>query len=229
MAKKVTNIHLPRLVFSKSTAFTASTSILSLVALSACRSPYLRSIDAQGNVVKGPLSNAIVFFDYNEDGVINEFEPFTRTGEDGSFFLSGKNGYSFTVLTDETTVDASSGEILANVVLSAPIGSSIISPTTTIMDETGLNAEEVGIILGLPSGIDPTQFNPFGDNVDPEQALAVEKVAHQVMNTVTALSSAVEGAGGDIKNSFKIALDSVVDVVMVRVGSTVSFKTVELA
>ena len=36
------------------------------------------------------------------------------------------------------------------------------------------------------------------------------------MNTVTALSSAVEGAGGDIGNSFKIALDSVVDVVMER-------------
>ena len=116
MAKRVANIHLPRLVVSKSTAFSASTSILSLVALSACRSPYV-PLDAQGAVIKGPLNNAIVFFDYNFDGIVNSSEPFTRTEEDGSFSLSGKAGYSFTVLSDETTVDASSGEILANVVL----------------------------------------------------------------------------------------------------------------
>ena len=215
MSLNKANISLPRIVVSKTTATRASTSILSLIALSACRSPYV-PLDAQGTVVKGPLNNAIVFFDYNHDGVVNGSEPYTRTEEDGSFYLSGKSGYSYTVLTDETTVDASSGEILANVVLSAPSGSSIISPTTTIMDETGLNAQEVGAILGLPDGIDPTQFNPFGDNVDPEQALAVEKIAHQVMNTVTALSSAVEGAGGNIENSFKIALESVVDTVMER-------------
>ena len=70
MAKRLTNIHLPRLVISKSTAFSASTSILSLVALSACRSPF-NPIDAQGAVIKGPLSNAIVFFDYNLDGIVN--------------------------------------------------------------------------------------------------------------------------------------------------------------
>ena len=79
MAKKVTNIHLPRLVVSKSTALTASTSILSLVALSACRSPFVPMSEAQGSVIKGPLSNAIVFFDYNYDGVVNELEPFIRT------------------------------------------------------------------------------------------------------------------------------------------------------
>ena len=110
MANRLANIHLPRLVVSKSTAFSASTSILSLVALSACRSPYT-PLDAQGAVIKGPLNNAIVFFDYNFDGIVNGLEPFTRTEDDGSFSLSGKAGYSYTVLTDETTVDASSGEI----------------------------------------------------------------------------------------------------------------------
>ena len=87
MVKKVANINLPRLVVSKSAAFSASTSLLSLVALSACRSPFVPMGEAQGSVIKGPLSNAIVFFDYNHDGVINELEPFTRTSEDGSFSL----------------------------------------------------------------------------------------------------------------------------------------------
>ena len=84
------------------------------------------------------------------------------------------------------------------------------------MEESGLAAEEVGFVLGLPEGIDPTQFNPFAEGVDPDQALAVEQIAHQVMNTVTAISSAVEGAGGSIEDAFMIALDSVVDVVQER-------------
>ena len=117
MSLNKANIRLPRVVVSKTTATRTSASILSLIALSACRSPFYLTDDAQGAVVKGPLNNAIVFFDYNGDGVVNELEPFTRTDGDGSFSLSGRLGYSSTVLTDETTVDASSGEFLSNVIL----------------------------------------------------------------------------------------------------------------
>ena len=62
-----------------------------------------------------------------------------------------------------------------------------------MMEATGLNAAEVGAVLGLPEGVDPTQFSAFSEDADPDIALAVEKVAHQVMTTVTAISSAVEG------------------------------------
>ena len=191
-----------------------SFAILSLVSVSACQTK-VQGIQ-NGAVIKGPLQDALVFLDYNLNGILDGNEPFSRTNAEGSFNLNGRSGYSITVKTDEQTIDTSSGEVLSNITLKAPSGSAIISPTTTIMEESGLAAEEVGFVLGLPEGIDPTQFNPFAEGVDPDQALAVEQIAHQVMNTVTAISSAVEGAGGSIEDAFMIALDSVVDVVQER-------------
>ena len=44
-------------------------------------------------------------------------------------------------------------------------------------------------------------------------ALAVEKVAHQVMTTVTAISSAVEGTGAGKDDAFSLAIASVADIV----------------
>ena len=44
-------------------------------------------------------------------------------------------------------------------------------------------------------------------------ALAAEKVAHQVMTTVTAISSAVEGTGASSDDAFSLAIASVGDIV----------------
>ena len=41
-----------------------------------------------GTVVKGPLHNALVFADYNNDGLLSAGEPSTRTAADGSFVLN---------------------------------------------------------------------------------------------------------------------------------------------
>jgi hypothetical protein len=62
---------------------------LTLLVLSACGS---RSSDSgyetySGSVIKGPLENALVFLDYNGDGVLGADEPSVRTGADGSFSL----------------------------------------------------------------------------------------------------------------------------------------------
>ena len=95
----------------------------------------------------GPLHNALVFLDYDRDGQLDKGEPFTYTNDDGTFSLRGKKGYSFTVKTDENTIDTSTGEVLSDVVLTAPSGSSVISPTTTMMEATGLTAAEEGQFL----------------------------------------------------------------------------------
>ena len=92
-------------------------------------------------------------------------------------------------------------------------GSGVVTPTTTIMEETGLDGASVNAILGLPADLDPTQFNPFSEDADPEMALAAEKVAHQVMTTVTAISSAVEGTGASSDDAFSLAIASVGDIV----------------
>ena len=197
--------------FSLRMSSKTSLSLLSLVSLSACQ--FGKSSALNGAVIKGPLENALVFLDYNNNGLLDASEPSVRTASDGTFSLSGQSGFGFTVLTDNTTVDSSSGEVLANVVLKAPSGSGVVSPTTTVMEETGLSAVEVAAVLGLPEGVDPTQFNPFDENVDADTALAVEKVAHQVMTTVTAIQSAIEGTGADTADAFSVAMESVANVI----------------
>ena len=130
---------------------------------------------------------------------------------------STQQDVGFVAQTDATTVDTSSGEVLADVVLKAPTGSSVITPTTTIMKEANITKEEVVSILGLPTNVDPTTFNPFAADADPDVALAVEKVAQQVMTTVKSIASAVEGSGGTANDAFEVAIKSVVKVVQEKV------------
>ncbi|MDA8884136.1 hypothetical protein N9H99_05270, partial [Planktomarina temperata] len=177
-------------------------------------------INYSGAVIKGPLENAVVFLDYDGDGVLGLDEPSIRTASDGSFSLAGNvAGASFVAQTDETTVDTSSGEILDNVTLKAPAGASVVTPATTIMKEAGITKEEVAAVLGLPEGVDATTFNPYAADVDPVVALAVEKVSQQVMTTVNAIASAVEGAGGSKADAFAAAMETVVEVVKERSDS----------
>ena len=129
--------------------------LLSLVTATACQ----KTEEMTGSVVKGPLQNATVFLDYDNDGSLSSDEPFVLTGPDGSFSINGIAGSSFTAVTDETTIDTSSGEVLSNVILKAPSGSSVVSPVTTIMQEAGLSSNEVGAILGLPEGVDANESN----------------------------------------------------------------------
>ena len=207
--------------------------ILSLLVLSACGGSSEGEVDSgttpitptpdpdpvvpvpySGSVIKGPLENALVFLDYDGDGILGADEPSVRTNADGSFEVDGNvEGVGFVAQTDSTTVDTSSGEVLDNVVLKAPSGSSVVTPATTIMQEAGITKEEVSAVLGLPEGVDITSFNPYSADADPEVAHAVEKVSQQVMTTITAVSSAVEGAGASSAAAFAVALETVVEVV----------------
>ena len=120
---------------------------LTLVTLSACGggSSNVSSVatavsqTVSGNVVNGPLSNALVFLDLNSNGILDGSETSIRTDANGSFSLSTtSSNYEIIALTDETTVDTSSGEVLSGVTLRAPSNASTISPTTTLMQESNL-------------------------------------------------------------------------------------------
>ena len=210
--------------------FETSLSLLGLLILQACgggsSKPGSKSesesepstVSYSGAVVKGPLSNALVFLDYNADGLLGTLEPSTRTNSDGSFSIKGNvGGMGFTALTDGTTIDMSSGEVLDNVILSAPAGASVVTPTTTIMQETGLSSAELSAVLGIPSSVDLLNYNPFAPKVDPGIALAVEKISQQVMTTVVSISSAAEGAGASESEAFSLAMATVVETVKTKV------------
>ena len=201
---------------------------LALVAVSACRfgqtnGPVLSSQTAVGGaVVKGPLNNAFVFLDYNDNGEWDEAsEPSARTDQFGEYELfATQNDYTLIAVADDQTVDTSSGAALSGITLKAPSGAEVITPTTTLMEEGNISAEEVATVLGLPDGIDPLSFNPFDvDENDADAvaaALEVEKVSQQIMTAVTSFASAAEGAGASEGDAFTAALGSVVDVVKAK-------------
>ena len=174
-------------------------------------------------VVKGPLENALVFLDYDDDGVLDPGEPSVRSASTGRFScprnkimlgLSLKQTAPLLILRRVRKV--------ADVVLKAPTGSTVITPTTTIMKEANISKEEVVEILGLPESVDPTTFNPFDEEADPDVALAVEKVSQQVMTTVKSIASAVEGSGSSADDAFEVAIKSVVKVVQEKVAEAQS-------
>ncbi len=112
---------------------------LALIAVSACRSPYSAGTPVSGNIVKGPLSNALVFLDLDGDNVLDANEQSIRTDADGKFTINTTaSSYKIVALTDDSTVDTSSGAVLAGVTLSAPKGAAVVTPTTTLMEEGGL-------------------------------------------------------------------------------------------
>ena len=195
---------------------------LALVAFSACRSPYLGEGGAVGGaVINGPLNQALVFLDYDRDGALDANEPSARTDQFGKYTLtSTQSNYDLVAIADDQTMDTSSGATFAGITLKAPSGAGVISPTSTLMKEGGLTADEVAAVLGLPDGVDPLTFNPFdvdaNDAVAVANALEVAKVSKQITTALSSFASAAEGAGAKAEDAFSAALKSVVDVVKTK-------------
>ncbi len=93
---------------NKSRLFYAVTP-LGLLTLSACGGGSSDTVtyDANGNVIKGLLSNALVGLDFDGDGTVDSST--VRTGTDGSYSISTTNStYTIIATTDGTTIDTSS-------------------------------------------------------------------------------------------------------------------------
>ena len=171
-----------------------------------------------GSVVKGPLSNALVFLDYDSDSVQDTGEPSVRTGSSGDFSLTTSNSdYTIVAITDRSTVDTSSGTVLSGVTLKAVKGAEVVTPVTTLMKEGGFTADQVVKVLQLPNEIDPLNFNPY-THYHNVSALAVEKVAQQIMTVVNAYAAAAEGAGATEAKAFEAAIKSVSEIVKVKIS-----------
>ena len=139
--------------------------------------PQNQSFNVGGNVVKGPLSNALVFLDYDDDGVQDADEPSIRTDADGGYSISTTNAtYSVVAIADDSTIDTSSGTVLTGVTLKAPKGASVITPTTTLMKESNLTAEDVASVLSLPDGVDPLTFIHIAPALMPQRRLLLKKL-----------------------------------------------------
>ena len=134
------------------------------------------------------------------------------------------------VTTDSTTagglsvsaIDTSSNTSLTGITLKAPTGSSVVSPTSTVafdlMETNGLTEAQVATALVL-DGVSILSFNPYASGVNANTALAVEKVASQVMTTVKAITAAAEGAGANVQDAANKAFSSIVTVVQTKTSA----------
>ena len=217
----------------RSRKFFLGTSPLGLLSLSACKYEFggnrvENNSLLEGHAVLGPLHAGVAFVDYDGSGTLDlASEPYVYTGSDGSFSLSSTQGLKKVVVTTSSVtagglpinaIDGSSGALLSGVTITGPSGASVLSPASTLLEQSSLTEAEVAKALGL-EGISLTEFNPYAAGVDADNALAFEKVATQVITTVKAISAAAQGSGAAAEASSNAAFDSVVSVVVAKAAA----------
>ena len=185
---------------------------------------------SSGRVEDGPLHNAIAFLDYNGNGLLDSGEPSARTGSDGSYSLTPTQAtYSIVAITDDNTIDTVSGATVSGVTLKAPLGSSMVTPTTTLMEDGGLTAAEVMVVLGLPEDMDPLTYSAHADiskltgtaKTDAEAlALKVELANQQILSVVNSFAATAEGSGVSEAAAFSAALMSVAEVIKIEASKS---------
>ena len=196
---------------------------LGLLALVACKGTTgaIQNLSPSiGRVEDGPLLNAIAFLDYNNNGELDDDEPYDRTASDGSYSLTPtQENYSIVAVTDDLTIDTVSGSVLSGVTLKAPSNSSMVTPTTTLMEDGNLTAEQVVDVLGLPADMNPLTFSAHAAGVDPAKALPVEKANQQILNVVNSFAAAAEGSGVGALAAFEAALKSLAEQIKVKAAA----------
>lgn len=200
-----------------------------------------------GIVADGYISGARVFRDENENGQFDPGEESVTTNSSGEF--TGLGGSSDKPIVADgnggTAVDTSTGSVF-NAVLSAPAGSKVVNPVTTIVNEllqdntSGVTtvaeanlkvAKVFGMEAVTSAGIDFTKFDPiarktYSDDgestaiLDDNLADITQGVATFVANLI--VSGAAEKsreAGGDatvLANTTKAIIGNIKDLVKTR-------------
>ncbi|MAI57658.1 MAG: hypothetical protein CML56_01505 [Rhodobacteraceae bacterium] len=213
-----------------------------------------------GNAIKGPLENAVIFLDFNNDGLLNEFrvvrkdesgnisgfdeytEPFVRSNIYGEFEINTgldanedvylSNGSlqkvsqaRLVTITDQNTIDRSSDQNLPDIMLSAPAGSTVITPLTTLMEVGNLSSDQIKVALGLQNVVSLPELNTFNHYLTEtfqEEAVKIENFSQQMIATITAYSGAMEKTGLDQIQSYQIVLSTLVELIDDRVTNNQS-------
>jgi len=166
----------------------------------------------EGDVVKGPLRGATVFLDYNDNGALDTGEPFTLTDNNGSYSFQVENANAaIVVVTDENTVDTSSGEVMSGLVLKAPQGSTVITPVTTLFADGDMTEAEVKASLGIAAEVDIKSFNPFKAESGSQVAVKLEKLALQIVSSANAIAKVAQDEGVDQFEASKRAFASIIE------------------
>ena len=154
----------------------------------------LPSIPTNGKAAEGYVSFATIFADANEDRLLSAGEVVSFTNSSGSFVLPGGIG-TFVLFggIDIATDLPFKGH------LSAPSGSSIVTPLTTLVVALDMRAVQdaqakVLTAFGLDPTTDLTTLDPIaGTSGGDAQAALAYTAGIEVFDTVTLIASALAG------------------------------------
>ena len=92
-----------------------------------------------GKVIRGSLTNDLVFLDYNDNGTFHVGETSLCTAPDGSYTLTNsQTPVSIVALTDDTTIDSSSGSVLTGVNPIAKLSGLYLAPVGEFRPQLGV-------------------------------------------------------------------------------------------
>ena len=224
---------------------------LAVLTLSACGgTTSTGGFKVTGMVENGPLVDAYVFLDYNDNAIWDggiEKRVLTNAASHidgaGSYELTAtKAGYTLVALTTEQTVDTSTDAGYGSgIVLQAPEGSTMITPSTTVVKElmaqdTDLTVDAATAKVAKALGFEGTDLLTYSAHADQtnmddtakEKALKVQQSNNKLMATVNSFAAAAEGSGVVAEGkAFDLALNSVVQVLKEKVDTdtVLSFST----
>ena len=127
---------------------------LNALALSACgggsEEAEIVFTSVNGTVLKGQITNALVFSDLNSNGVFDASEPNAYTDENGQFNLSTSDASAKLIALGQAgSIDKSTGASGENINFSGTSSGTVISPFSTVITEGGMSSKELADSLGL--------------------------------------------------------------------------------
>ena len=169
------------------------------------------ALSAEGiksKLVDGYISGGSVGIDTDGDGILSEDEVLTTTDANGNFTLPANSGTGKLLAFGGT--DIMTGKAFQGV-LSAPAGSTVINPITTVLQavvDSGKSISEANTIVqkafGLPEDSNAQSYDPLAvladTNATTEQktaALGAQSKALQVSNVIVQSSTAIKSGAGD--------------------------------
>ena len=208
----------------------ASLSPLMLLSLAACGggggSNETATKTVSGTVVKGPISNILVFADLNGDGMHSPNEPYDYTNDNGEYSIrSSQTIDTLVALGKSESLDRSSGASAENIRLVGDANGSIISPVSTLLYNEQLSESELKAALGL-SDIEDIYTSPYDGTLSPENALRLEKLNHQIINVIEASETTLIGTGMADKEAFDTSIDA---LLLTLANASSAEKIVDLA
>lgn len=133
-----------------------------------------------GKAIDGYLSGSTAFCDTNSNGVADTGEVSVTTDTGGNYRFP--NGCASPVVVTGGK-DVATG-FAFNGTLKTPAGSTVATPLTSLMADSGMTAAQLATALGLPAGTDVTKTDPLVGNNESllRVTLATQQLIQQLAN-----------------------------------------------